>query len=49
MKKFTALEKFRILDPLLQEEQTLAGAEALSGVPTRTLRSWKKRFLQDGL
>lgn len=49
MKNYSALEKYEIIDPILKTEATAGEVAVAYGLPCRTLRYWKKQFLQYGL
>ena len=49
MRSYSAIEKYRIIDPILRAEVTMVEVSAEFGIPTRTLRYWKKQFLDQGL
>lgn len=49
MGKFSALEKFRILDLNLHDGVPLTRVAVECGVPIRTLHQWKREFINGGL
>ena len=49
MKNLSAIEKYRVIAPLLDREMTAVEVSAGSGVPCRTIRRWVKEFAAHGL
>src|SRR5271157_5451435 len=48
MKKFTPLEKYKIIQPIIDREVTALEIEKKVDIPARTLLNWVKQFKTDG-
>ncbi len=49
MKKLTSLEKYRIIEPILQNRVGISAVAQYHDIPVRTLQHWKTVFQRDGI
>jgi putative transposase len=49
MEKLTSLEKYRIIEPILQNRVTISAVAKYHDIPLRTLQHWKTVFQRDGI
>ncbi len=49
MEKRTSLEKYRIIEPILQNRTSISAVAKYHDIPIRTLQHWKKVFQRDGI
>ena len=49
MEKRTSLEKYRIIEPILQNRTSISAVAKYHDIPVRTLQHWKKVFQRDGI
>lgn len=49
MEKLTSLEKYRIIEPILQNRAAISAVAKYHNIPIRTLQYWKTVFLRDGI
>lgn len=49
MAKLTSLEKYRIIEPILNKRATIVSVSKLHKIPTRTLRHWQTIFNTNGI
>lgn len=49
MKKLSSLERYKIIQPILENDVSSTEISKLTGIPSRTLRYWVKKFQEEGL
>jgi putative transposase len=49
MEKLTSLEKYRIIEPILQNRAAISAVAKYHDIPLRTLQHWKTVFQRDGI